>query len=156
MNGAVLCHGCGQKFALPPGYGRGKIQCPECGVICPVPADAWAAPEELPVAGPSAPSPAPTPTPFAAAETAPAPVPAAGPEPRTWRDPAPSVWTCHHCGEWQPRRPRGRKAKCPVCGVAAADPAREAITTKDAAQPAAPLRRPPAQAEWSDEDDGKP
>lgn len=36
----VLCHGCGQSFAVPSGYNRNKIQCPACGVICAVPADA--------------------------------------------------------------------------------------------------------------------
>src|SRR5262249_14412159 len=29
--------GCGQAFDVPEGYGRNKIQCPGCGVICPVP-----------------------------------------------------------------------------------------------------------------------
>jgi hypothetical protein len=36
----VICQGCGQGFALPAGYTRNKIQCPGCGVICAVPADA--------------------------------------------------------------------------------------------------------------------
>jgi hypothetical protein len=38
----VICQGCGQAFAVPDGYGRNKIQCPVCGVICPVPAGAEA------------------------------------------------------------------------------------------------------------------
>lgn len=35
----IICQGCGQGVDLPPGYTRNKIQCPACGVICPVPAD---------------------------------------------------------------------------------------------------------------------
>jgi hypothetical protein len=34
----VICQGCGQKVEIPEGYGRNKIQCPGCGVICPIPA----------------------------------------------------------------------------------------------------------------------
>src|SRR5262245_18550870 len=34
----VICQGCGQAFDVPEGYARNKIQCPGCGVICPVPA----------------------------------------------------------------------------------------------------------------------
>jgi hypothetical protein len=32
----MICQGCGQAFELPEGYSRNKIQCPGCGVICPV------------------------------------------------------------------------------------------------------------------------
>jgi hypothetical protein len=40
MNAAVICHGCGQKISIPDEHQRNKIQCPGCGVICPVPAGA--------------------------------------------------------------------------------------------------------------------
>jgi DNA-directed RNA polymerase subunit M/transcription elongation factor TFIIS len=36
MSGAVICTGCGQPLAIPAGYTRNKIQCPGCGVICPL------------------------------------------------------------------------------------------------------------------------
>ena len=34
---AIVCSGCGRVFDPPAGYRRNKIQCPDCGVICPVP-----------------------------------------------------------------------------------------------------------------------
>src|SRR4051794_16535926 len=37
MSATVICHGCGQSFPVEEGYRRDKIQCPGCGVICPVP-----------------------------------------------------------------------------------------------------------------------
>jgi hypothetical protein len=37
---AIICQGCGHAFDVPPDYTRNKIQCPGCGVICQVPADA--------------------------------------------------------------------------------------------------------------------
>src|SRR5919108_614621 len=40
MSAAVICQGCGQPVAVPEDYRRNKIQCPACGVICPVPAGA--------------------------------------------------------------------------------------------------------------------
>jgi hypothetical protein len=36
MSGEIICLGCGQRVAIPEGYGRNKIQCPACGVIGPV------------------------------------------------------------------------------------------------------------------------
>lgn len=47
----IICQGCGQAFPVPAGYTRNKIQCPGCGVICAVPADAErAAPAKAPAA----------------------------------------------------------------------------------------------------------
>jgi hypothetical protein len=40
MSAAVVCHGCGQPVDVPEDYRRNKIQCPSCGVICPVTAPA--------------------------------------------------------------------------------------------------------------------
>ena len=40
MGTAVVCHGCGQPVEVPEDYRRNKIQCPSCGVICPVAAPA--------------------------------------------------------------------------------------------------------------------
>jgi hypothetical protein len=47
MSVVVICHGCGQSFSTGPDYRRNKIQCPGCGVICPVPvgADSKRAPQ---------------------------------------------------------------------------------------------------------------
>src|SRR5262245_35811118 len=44
MSATVICQGCGQAFDVPEGYARNKIQCPGCGVICPVPAGSGSAP----------------------------------------------------------------------------------------------------------------
>src|SRR5436305_2041443 len=54
----VICQGCGQAFAVPPGYSRNKIQCPGCGVICQVPAgDVDRSEEPLPQEPETAPEP---------------------------------------------------------------------------------------------------
>jgi hypothetical protein len=37
MSVTVICQGCGHSFPTGPGYQKNKIQCPACGVICPVP-----------------------------------------------------------------------------------------------------------------------
>jgi hypothetical protein len=44
MSDTIICNGCGQRVEIPPGYQRNKIQCPNCGVICQVPAGAARAP----------------------------------------------------------------------------------------------------------------
>jgi hypothetical protein len=71
---------------------------------------------------------------------------------------APSVWTCAHCGEWQLRQPRGKKACCPVCKTPIppkAKPQGAAITTKLVKQ-SGPRAAVP-QTDWSDNpDDSKP
>ncbi|MGH9677604.1 MAG: hypothetical protein ACRD36_10925, partial [Candidatus Acidiferrum sp.] len=65
---------------------------------------------------------------------------------------APGVWTCAFCGEWQPSRPRGKKAKCPVCKTPLADPPTSAAVAK-----AVLIARPAiAQKNFSEHDDGKP
>jgi hypothetical protein len=70
-----------------------------------------------------------------------------------------TVWTCPHCGEWQPSQPRGKKARCPVCKTliptVAKPPRPEAITSNllktRGPRPAVP------QTDWSeDPDDSKP
>jgi len=40
MSVTVLCSGCGGRVAIPDDYARGRIRCPECGVMCDVPATA--------------------------------------------------------------------------------------------------------------------
>jgi hypothetical protein len=146
----VICHGCGQAFGVPEGYARNKIQCPGCGVICPVPAD-----EGKRAAAPAAPRApagareAPRPQPAAleeeaaawlsAAPAAPAPLveepvpvqeraaPAAEPEPPT-RKPAETPFLCRRCGS-----PVRRQRECPVCDAGGdeslpVDPEREIST----------------------------
>jgi hypothetical protein len=56
MSVDVICHGCGQAFSVESGYARNKIQCPSCGVICPIPLGGA---KERP--RPAAPAPAPEP-----------------------------------------------------------------------------------------------
>jgi hypothetical protein len=168
MSATVICHGCGQGVEVPDGYRRNKIQCPECGVICPIPAAAQArtgtsrrdapeptfdeidAPASQPgrlVPDPAPPEPEPPPAPRAARAPGRPPTPAPRAEER--------VWTCDHCGERLPRRPRGRDARCPVCGTAVARPTRSQVV-----KPSAPVVPLPAadepELDWSHEDDGKP
>jgi hypothetical protein len=38
MSFATICHGCGQSVDIDDDYARAKIRCPECGVMCEVPA----------------------------------------------------------------------------------------------------------------------
>jgi hypothetical protein len=38
MSATVLCSGCGGRVAIPEGYSRARIRCPECGVMSDVPA----------------------------------------------------------------------------------------------------------------------
>ena len=37
MSDTIVCHGCGATVPVPDDYARNKMQCPECGVMCPVP-----------------------------------------------------------------------------------------------------------------------
>jgi hypothetical protein len=37
MSATVLCSGCGGRVAIPDGYTRARIRCPECGVMSEVP-----------------------------------------------------------------------------------------------------------------------
>jgi hypothetical protein len=40
MSASILCSGCGGRVTIPDGYSRGRIRCPECGVMSDVPAAA--------------------------------------------------------------------------------------------------------------------
>jgi len=44
---AIVCSGCGWVFDPPPSYRHKKIQCPQCGVICPIPQGETTAPGSL-------------------------------------------------------------------------------------------------------------
>jgi hypothetical protein len=182
MSDRIICQGCGQRITLPEGYRRNKIQCPECGVITsaevagrkpPGPGGSRAddAPFEV-TGGPSQPSVVaarhiPAPEPDIASLPDPAPPP---PKVRPQREPKapeekqpepsaePAVWTCSHCGEWQPHRPRGRKPCCPVCKTPLPVPAKtrtKGVTTQPLAARQPRVAVP--QTDWSDDpEDSKP
>jgi hypothetical protein len=40
MSVTVLCQGCGGRVAVPDDYARARIRCPQCGVMCDLPAAA--------------------------------------------------------------------------------------------------------------------
>lgn len=112
----IVCQGCGQAVAVPEGYGRTKIQCPACGVICPVPEDhdrdVPARPRKLadrssPAAG-GARAAEPEPAPLFDDEPAP-PRPAPAPEPVREL-----LVSCRRCG-----RKIVRQRECPDCDGAA-------------------------------------
>jgi hypothetical protein len=136
--GMVICQGCGQAFAVPPGYGRNKIQCPGCGVICQVPEGARGSdarptgPATTAIEAPARPGawedeasawlkeaeaaePAES-EPVLLEVVEPAPAPAPSPvRPRPPAEPVPKPseepFTCRRCGG-KVRRQR----ECPVCG----------------------------------------
>ena len=147
----VICQGCGQAFELSEGYARNKIQCPGCGVICPVPAETTAR------RGRSAAPPArevPRPEPAALEEEAaawlneapeaPAPLrerPPSRAEPESTavepvapeRTPEAKLFACRRCGQLV-----RRQRECPVCdaegeGILPAEPEAARPATASAA-----------------------
>ena len=124
MSTAIVCHGCGARLTVPDDYPRTKMQCPECGVMCPVPPR------------PAAKKKAEEPKPAEDAalfddETAPAAPRPAAPPPRpatTAEAPAPAgkeLAHCPYCGELVrvPGRKKGKRGKCPACGADWPEPA---------------------------------
>ncbi len=115
----VICQGCGKAFDVPEGYGRNKIQCPGCGVICAVPADAERKParagaKAVPapvVEDPAFEDPAvigrhePEPVPLFDDEPAPK-----APAPVTSRNKKEMLFPCRRCGELI----RAQR-ECPTC-----------------------------------------
>jgi hypothetical protein len=158
MSVTVICQGCGQLVPVAEGYRRNKIQCPACGVICPVPAGAapakkaaapaparpaFASPFEDPLE-PEPPAPE-----WPAAEVAPAPEPeesAAAPLPA--KKPAAAEWRvpCRRCG-----RMVRRQGECPSCDGEAAPAAGE----RGGPALSLSLDEPPAP-DQDPEDDGQP
>jgi hypothetical protein len=135
----VICQGCGQAFGVPAGYSRNKIQCPACGVICQVPADA-ARSERQPAPVPARREPArsveedvsawlrdPAPEPArerhepALAEIEEAPIEADivpdEPEPEPTRREKEPTFACRRCGQ-----PVRRQRECPFCDALRDDP----------------------------------
>ena len=146
MSNAIICNGCGAKLAVPDDYARNKMQCPECGVMCPVPPRSAAKKkiEERP--------PAEDPALFDDAPVAPA-RPAAPPPTAIVTEPAPAgkgVAYCPHCGEMVrvPRRKKGRREACPACGADWP----EAAPMKKAPPPSRPVPPPPDEFAGSSPD----
>jgi hypothetical protein len=116
MSATIICNGCGARLTVPDGYTRNKMQCPECGVMCPVVPQPAARPkaEERPPVREAAPveeenvldaEPAEPPAPVAAIAKRPAP--------------AKGLAECPRCGEMvraTARKP-GKKRRCPACNA---------------------------------------
>src|SRR5687767_68857 len=82
MSGSIICQGCGQRLAIPEGYERRKLRCPQCGVYCDTPASAKK----------EAPAPRPPARKAPPAEPPPRPVTEAAPrKPPPVRTPAPAA-----------------------------------------------------------------
>ncbi len=124
MGASIICNGCGARLTIPDDYPRNKMQCPECGVMCPVsprPALKTPASESRPAAN----SPASESRPAEEAaiiEDAPAPVRSPPPLHPTAIVEAPTpagkgLAHCPHCGELVrvPERKIGWRGQCPAC-----------------------------------------
>jgi hypothetical protein len=177
MGAAVVCHGCGQPVEVPEDYRRNKIQCPSCGVICPV----TAAPAAKKGAAAAPPRRAPTPAYeepnwFADDQPAAPPVEEAPPEP----EPEPGPTRQRGMDREAPRQPERveedagpprrkqappeflvpcrrcgrmirRQRECPDCDAA------EVLLSKPAdGGPVVPLMEIPDAAETEDEENSDP
>jgi hypothetical protein len=170
----IICHGCGKRVDVPEEYTRRKMPCPECGVICEVPAGAN---KEAPDAGPASRVPARTAA-SAATEAKACPTrktaDSARPEPTLEVDlPASGRGrvNCPHCGELvrmiagtkgaqkcpccgtefrraRPKKPEPEKVEEPVVLEEADDELEEAYVTPETKDELEPL--------YSEEEDGKP
>lgn len=148
MSDTLVCQGCGAAVPVPDDYARNKMQCPECGVMCPVPprSSAKKKPAERARAEDAAlfdddspatrPAPSPPATTFAE-ESTPA---------------GKGLATCPYCGEFvrTPGKKRGKRASCPACG---ADWPAAAPKPKRMAPPPAPVPPPPDEFAGSTPDE---
>lgn len=157
----VICQGCGQAFEVPAGYSRNKIQCPACGVICAVPADAGRQPT---ASSRGTPSPAAAEPPLEdqavswMSEPEPAPAPLFDNEPRTpppatsvppVRKPREAFISCRRCG-----RKIRKQRECPSCDAAAEESEEQKGVEEVApAMPAMELDLPPGAVTWGPEDE---
>ena len=160
MSGRVICQGCGERIEVEAGFRRGKMQCPVCGVMVPIPESARApAPETAPKAPDrSAPPKDDVPLSFwdDASEAPPsheeeeARAPAEKPKPKE----EPQGPTCLRCGGFIRLRGRhGAPELCPHCGQPWDSPAPE-VGPDGAVVPRLELDEPAADDD--DDDDGTP
>jgi DNA-directed RNA polymerase subunit M/transcription elongation factor TFIIS len=151
MSFAIVCHGCGAKLTVPDDYPRNKMQCPECGVMCqvpPRPAGKRKAQERKPAEEaarfeddePAAPT-GPPPVPPQETGIAERPISASK-----------GLAACWHCGEVVrvPERKRGRRRKCPACGV---DWPQIDARSRPAPPPPRPVAPPPDEFAGSSPDE---
>jgi hypothetical protein len=148
MSGAIICTGCGQPLTIPPGYSRNKIQCPGCGVICPLSAETRKA-AAAPPARTARKSTAEDDILWDAVDSeSSSPIPAAPSEPPSlWEDPTPPVekpapkpllFPCRRCG----KKVR-RQGECPDC---------DGFVDRGA-PPGAPAAEPVLRLSLDDDDD---
>ncbi len=148
MRTAIVCHGCGARLTVPDDYPRNKMQCPECGVMCPVP------PRPAPKKKAEERKPAEDAALFDDEPAAPA-RPAAPPRPATIaEEPTPAgkgLAHCPICGELVrvPGRKKGRRSPCPACGADWPEPAAK----KKPAPPRAAVPPPPDEFAGSSPDE---
>jgi hypothetical protein len=146
MSLTIVCHICSARLTVPDGFVRGKMRCPECGVMCPLPprpaekkADQRPAAEEAaPIEDDEPAKPVRSVPPLAATTIG--------------KDPSEKgLATCPHCGEMvrPPARKGSRPGKCPVCGAAWAAPA----APPKPAPAAIPIPPPPDEFAGSTPDD---
>jgi DNA-directed RNA polymerase subunit M/transcription elongation factor TFIIS len=150
MSFDIVCHSCGAKLPIPDDYPRNKMQCPECGVFCPVP------PRPVENKKADARQPAPDAARFDNEEPV-KPLRSVSPQPPTAIVKAPTragegLVTCPHCGETvrAPERKRGKQGKCPVCKSAWPAPAPPA---KPVPPPPRPVPPPPDEFAGSTPDE---
>jgi DNA-directed RNA polymerase subunit RPC12/RpoP len=157
---SLFCHGCGKPLQVPEGHARNKLRCPECGVICEVPASA----RQAPAPKARTPAAAAAPEELLLFEDSPPPVrterqpppPAAAPAPAPRKK---GLFTCPHCGELVklPGLKRGGEAKCPNCAGIITWPSKDegAAVPEMPPEPKTPPT-PEPELDGTDEDDGKP
>src|SRR5579885_3468106 len=150
MSATLLCHGCGQQVAVPEGHTRPKMRCPECGVICDVPASARSETREKKAEDDAADILRPAAEAEEPARPRPAPGPAsrAGPA-RTRR----GVLDCPECGE-RVRLTSGQAPVCPRCGTPLRAPT--TFAPRPAAVPPPRDEKPKAFLTGTTDDDGQP
>lgn len=152
MSMDIICNGCGARLTVPDGYSRNKMQCPECGVMCPVAPQPAARPKAD--ARRPAPEPAPVAEPDLLDVVEEEPV---APPPRVTAiarrpTPAKGLSECPRCGEMvrAPARKSGKRRRCPACSALWPDV--DAVP-KAPPPPPRPVAPPPDEFAGSSPDD---
>jgi hypothetical protein len=168
MSVSFVCEGCGQRIEVADDYPRNKIQCPSCGVICPIPASARSASPSRKGEGSAIAEPRPAPSEEPALddadlwgpperadrpieEAAPVAKPVEQPPARPVKNPRvqEKPFKCRRCGAKV-----HRQGECPYCDGAPASAAEEPVSDNPLWR-GPQLELPPAD-ETEDEDDEKP